>query len=508
MEKVIEKYLDMDISLDKSLITENNDGTVSFSLESVFNQLPDDFMFRCSQKEVQAIIDCIHDGIYITDGEGNTLMMNKAEGEYESEYVEANIKLPEDFLGKNVAQIVEEGYWDRSTCLEVLKSGKPESHIQHVNGKSVLCTGMPYFEKGRIARVVATDRNISELEKLQNTLNAAEHKMNKYEAKSEFESKVRGVNAERLIYRSEKMKALVDIVQRVAERSVTVLICGESGCGKELIADMLVNNSDRKKAPFIKVNCSALPETLIESELFGYEKGAFTGADPKGRMGLFEAAEGGTILLDEIGELPLSMQSKLLRVLQEREVTRIGGSRSTSVDVRVIAATNVNLKQKVEEGLFREDLYYRLNIVPIEVPPLRERVSDIEVLVRYFFDMFNKKYRADISLDEDAMEPFCLYEWPGNVRELKNLIERLIVTYDDESIISRSIVKKEIYHGSMLIGHNVTGRSLKEQMDNIEKEILMEALRKTGSGNGVARMLKIDKSTVSKKFKKYGIHPE
>ena len=294
----------------------------------------------------------------------------------------------------------------------------------------------------------------------------------------------------------------------MAERSVTVLICGESGCGKELIADMLVNNSDRKKAPFIKVNCSALPETLIESELFGYEKGAFTGADPKGRMGLFEAAEGGTILLDEIGELPLSMQSKLLRVLQEREVTRIGGSRSTSVDVRVIAATNVNLKQKVEEGLFREDLYYRLNIVPIEVPPLRERVSDIEVLVRYFFDMFNKKYRADISLDEDAMEPFCLYEWPGNVRELKNLIERLIVTYDDESIISRSIVKKEIYHGSMLIGHNVTGRSLKEQMDNIEKEILMEAFRKTGSGNGVARMLKIDKSTVSKKFKKYGIHPE
>lgn len=270
----MEKYMKMDISLDKSLITEKNDGTMSFSLESVFAQLPDDFLFKYSQKEVQAIIDCIHDGIYITDGDGNTLMLNKAEKEYERDYAE-KIKIPEDLLGKNVADLVREGCWDRSVCLEVLKSKKTESYIQHINGKSILCTGMPYFENGRLIRVVAIDRNISQLEKLQKTVVAAEHKMDKYKAKSEYESKVRSVNTDSLIYKSEKMKALMDIIYRVAKTNITVLITGESGCGKELIADMLVNNSSRKNAPFIKVNCSALPENLIESELFGYRGGGY-----------------------------------------------------------------------------------------------------------------------------------------------------------------------------------------------------------------------------------------
>lgn len=485
------------IKIDKKFITQSDDKEITIPIDEIVNALPDNFFFERSKKEIQAIIDCIHDGIYITDGEGTTLMYNKAERQYVSHW-------KDELIGKNVREFVEDGRWDKSVCLEVIKSNKSVSFIQQVDGVSYLTTGIPYYENGRITRIIANDRNISELEQLQNRINAAERKLKKYQARSEYERNLRSDASGEIIFRSEVMGELISSLYKIAEKDVTVLIRGESGCGKEMIADFIVKNSKRKDAAFIKVNCGAIPDNLIESELFGYESGAFTGANPKGKIGLFEAAEGGTLLLDEIGELPINTQTKLLRVLQENELTRIGGNKSIPINVRIIAATNADLKQKIIDGQFRADLYYRLNIVPVEVPPLRERKEDIEVLVKHFFEIHNKKHRTNISLDEDAVEAFVNYEWPGNVRELRNLIERLIVTEEKDHIDKATAIKR-IYNDDILAEISTNGLSLKEQMEMFEKKLLESALEKTGNGIGVAKILGINKSTVSKKFKKYDI---
>lgn len=487
-----------EIRLDKKYIKKVSDSEVSIPLEEIVGMLPSDLFFEHSKKEIQGIIDCIHDGIYVTDGDGVTLMWNQAEIDYTDKWELKNC------IGKNVREMVEEGYWDKSICLEVMKSGKTESFIQQVDGKRVLTTGIPYFEDGKLTRIVATDRNISELEELQDKIKAAEDKIERYKTRYEYERNIGRPAAEELVFKSDVMADVVNSLYKVAAKDVTVLIQGESGCGKEMIADFIVKNSKRVKNPFIKVNCGAIPDTLIESELFGYEAGAFTGASPKGKIGLFEAAEGGTLMLDEIGELPLNTQAKLLRVLQENELIRIGGNKTIPINVRIIAATNADLKQKIMDGQFRADLYYRLNIVPVEIPPLRDRREDIEVLVKHFFDMHNKKHKTDIYLEEGALEAFMDYEWPGNVRELKNLIERLIVTADGKSIDKTSAVK-QIYNDDIMAKMMVSDLSLQEQMENFERKLLETALEKAGNGSGVARLLKINKSTVSKKFKKYDI---
>jgi len=232
-----------------------------------------------------------------------------------------------------------------------------------------------------------------------------------------------------IIYKSKKMDEVLKMAIQVAKSDATVLIRGESGVGKELVAEIIHSSSQRKDKPFIKINCAAIPENLLESELFGYKKGAFTGAiiDKKGK---FEEAEGGTIFLDEIGDMPLSLQAKLLRVLQSKEIEPIGG-KPKKVDVRIIAATNKNLEEMVKKGSFREDLFYRLNVVPIVIPPLRERKEDIKPLVEYFLEKFNKKYGKNISISKGAMRMLEIYHWPGNVRELENLIERLVLTSSD-----------------------------------------------------------------------------
>lgn len=492
------------IELECDKVTKSSDGNkVRFYLQDVLNVLPDDFYFESSQKEIQAILDCIHDGIYITDGTGKTLMLNKAEKEYEKSY--HDIKVPEDLLGINVQEFVDKGYWDQSVCMEVIRSGKEKSHLQEVNGIEILTTGIPFYENGKITRVVATDRDVSKLYELQRKITVTEKKIKKTRARIEYEAKIRKNDLEKLIYQSEKMNKIVNMISKISHQDVTVLICGESGCGKEMIADMIVQNSNRKNEPFVKINCGAIPDSLIESELFGYEKGAFTGADSNGKIGIFEAADGGTVLLDEIGELPMNMQVKLLRVLQEKEIIRIGGSgRSIPVDVRIIAATNVDLKKKIDDGEFREDLYYRLNIVPIDVPPLRERSEDIDALVEYFVSMFNEKYGANILLENSAINIFKSYAWPGNVRELKNLIERMIVTLESGKIDVYE-ARSYIYHDGNFDRAVADGRSLKDAVDSFEKALLEDALKKAKNGIGVSELLKISPSAVSKKFKKYGI---
>jgi len=305
---------------------------------------------------------------------------------------------------------------------------------------------------------------------------------------------------------SNKMTEVFQMIERIANTDVTVLIRGESGTGKELVANAIHFNSSRASKPFLKLNCAALPDTLIESELFGHEKGAFTGAIEQ-RMGRFERADGGTLFLDEIGTLNLTAQAKLLRVLQEKEFERIGGNRTLRVDVRIIAATSKDLERSIEEGTLREDLYYRLNVFPIFMPPLRERKTDILLLADYFIEKFNQKHKKDVQrISTPAIDMLIQYHWPGNVRELENCIERAILFCTDRVIHS--------YHlpPTLQTGERsgtIPSLSFEEAMESFEKELIIDALKNSrGNMAEAARLLNTTERIVSYSVKKLQIDPK
>jgi sigma-54 specific flagellar transcriptional regulator A len=304
------------------------------------------------------------------------------------------------------------------------------------------------------------------------------------------------------------------LIAQVANTKANVLILGESGTGKELIAQLVHRGSDRLHAPFIAVNCAAIPVDLLESELFGHEKGAFTGAHSI-RQGRFELAVGGTLFLDEIGDMPLSMQAKLLRVLQERQFERVGGSKAIEVDVRVIAATNKNLEAGIEAGTFREDLYYRLNVFPIEIPPLREREEDILLLLNYFLKQFQTRENTKITLSLEAQEKLIAYTWPGNIRELANISERLVILCAGKTIelsdlpeeISKTSEKSGMHRDDKNMTILIAPRfNLKEHMVNMELNYIQEALtQNNGVVSHAAKQLGLQRTTLVEKLKKYGI---
>jgi two-component system response regulator HydG len=310
-----------------------------------------------------------------------------------------------------------------------------------------------------------------------------------------------------IIGRSPAMARLLETVAQVAPSEATVLLTGESGTGKELIAGAIHFNSHRKDAPFIKINCAALTETLLESELFGHEKGAFTGADRR-KEGCFVQAHGGSLFLDEVSEMPLTMQVKLLRVLQEREITRVGGEKVIPVDVRVITATNKDLLQLVKEGAFREDLYYRLNVVGLEIPPLRTREDDIPLLAQHFVEMFASKNKKEIkAFTPKAMDSLLRYDWPGNVRELMNAVERGVVLAQSEYLDDTDL---RIFHENshensepVMLSHEAP-----RPLEEVEKETVLRTLESTGGNKSeTARRLGITRKTLHKKLKKYGVMP-
>ncbi len=309
-----------------------------------------------------------------------------------------------------------------------------------------------------------------------------------------------------MIGKTEKIQQLFRLVKDVATTNTTILIGGESGVGKELIANAIHYNSPRAKRPFIKVNCGVLAESLLESELFGHMKGAFTGAI-KDKIGRFEMADGGTLFLDEIGDISLNMQLKLLRVLQEGEFERVGGTETIKVDVRIIAATNRDLKKAMQEGNFRQDLYYRLNVIPIEVPPLRERREDIKFLVYHFMEKFNKVYGKNISeISPDAMELFENYEYPGNIRELENFIERIVVLSKNNTIEVTDLpepIRKITRTPDKEINLD---KGFNHLVEDYEKQIIVKALEKNEHNKfQTAKMLNMNRSTLLSKLKKYHI---
>jgi len=362
-------------------------------------------------QELEMVIESFADGIYITDGQGYTLFVNKA-------YENITGLKRENLLGKHMRELEKKGIISQSATLIVLKNKKPVTILQQIKSKIVMVTSTPYYdENGKISKVITNVRDMTKLKALENELNASRELTKQYQLQiKELEQSKIG----NIVIQSEAMLKVYISALRVAPFNTNVLIQGESGVGKEVFARIIHENSKRNQGPFIKINCGAIPENLLETELFGYEKGAFTGSNKEGKIGLFELAEKGTLLLDEIGDLPLNLQVKLLHVLQDKTIKRVGGLSERKVDVRVIAATNQNLEHLVKEKHFRSDLFYRLCTLPLSIPPLRTRGQDILILFDYFAQ---KLYKRKLKL-EPAVKIFLEnYSWPGNIRELENVVK-------------------------------------------------------------------------------------
>jgi PAS domain S-box-containing protein len=461
------------------------------------NELEREFkkMVGLRERELDAVFESSYDGLYITDGEANTLRLNEA-----FERI-LGVKADE-CIGRNMRELVAEGVYSRSgTLLALEKQDQVTITLQAKTGKTALVTSTPIRdEHGNIILVVTNVRDISELNELQEKLGYAEGLSRFFQSELQ-EMKLRT----QCVIHSSKMRELISMVVRIAAVDSTVLIQGESGVGKELVANTIHSNSNRREQPMIKINCGAIPENLLESELFGYEPGAFTGASKQGKVGMFEVANQGILFLDEIGDLPLGLQVKLLRVLQDKEILRVGGTKPIKVDVRIIAGTNYNLKEMVEKKLFRKDLFYRLNVIPITVPPLRERREDIPILANHFLDNFNQKHGMNKKLSGSILAYFMEYDWPGNVRELENLIERLVVTS-----LNQTITAHDLSAWSELKPENKSDEDhgivpLQDALENTERRILENAFSVCKSTYEVARALGISQPTVVRKAAKYGI---
>lgn len=409
----------------------------------------------------------------------------------------------EDFVGKSIFDLEKTGVVSLSSTKKVLETLREVSVTQKTKGdRRLYVHGFPLFnENGSLEKIMNISRDVTEESNLRERLKKTER-----EVELLTNEVNNGFKDTKIIMKSIEIEEVYYLLNRIAKTDATVLFLGETGVGKSIFAEYLHNISDRTKAPFIHVNCSVLPEHLIESELFGYAKGSFTGASTQGKKGLIEAANHGTLFLDEIGELPLQMQSKLLQVLQDKSFLPIGRTVPIKVDVRIIAATNKNLEKMVEQGLFRSDLYYRLNVVPITIPLLRKRKDDVPFFLQHFLDIFNARYNRSCLFSLDAIERLSLYEWPGNVRELQNLVERLIIT-SSKSIIEiedlpESIRKKKLSNATEMTNNG----SLKERLDQLEKEILVEALNNTKNLYEMSQILKVDTSTISRKLKKHQLN--
>ncbi|WP_312701212.1 sigma 54-interacting transcriptional regulator [Sedimentibacter sp.] len=449
-------------------------------------------------KTLETIIETSFDGIYVTDGKANTILVNKS-------YERITGLKREELIGRNMSEFIDNGTISGVTSFWVLQNKKSKTVYQSFkSGKSALVTSTPFFdEKGEIELIVTNVRDITELKELQEKENQRKDENIKYKGIIE-ELKLQLANDEYIIAEDENMLNLLLLAKRVARVDTTILIVGESGSGKELFAKYIYNNSPRKNKPFIKINCGAIPENLIESELFGYAEGSFTGAVKGGKMGIFEAANKGTLLLDEIGELPLNMQVKLLRVLQDGKFERVGSNDTIEVDVRIIASTNKNLEEMVEKGLFREDLFYRLNVVQLKVVPLRERKSSVIPLVEYFLKVYNEKYDMKKSLTNEVIKYLYEYSWPGNVRELRNLVEMLVVTSVTNNIcmeIMPAHVIRDVDEKNTGEKENIT--KLSDALEKIEKDMIFRAYDKYGNVRDAAKELGIDASTFVRKRKKY-----
>ena len=459
--------------------------------------------YRRLNVQLEAIFKSSSDGIWLCDGNGKILNINGA-----SEKINA-IKA-KDVVGKNVREIVQEGLVDRSATLEVLETERQVSLLQYLKktNKYLLVTGTPVFDKdGRISLVVVNERDMTQLNVMKEKLDQTRMETQRF--KDELvELSLLELKEQEIIAESEEMRQVLRIAVKLAKMEASnILILGETGTGKGLLAKFIHQYSRRKKKPFIQINCAALPENLLEAELFGYEKGAFTGARERGKIGLFELAHEGTLFLDEIGDLPFPVQAKLLKYLDDYEIMRLGGIQPKHVDCTIIAATNRNLEARSRQRKFRQDLFFRLNTFVMQIPPLRARPDDIFELVDHFMNKYNQQYGLERRISHRAMEHIKSYSFPGNVRELKNMI-KMAVMMSEADLLDEYILRNL---KAPLIGQITEGRepgsrmSLTEETSAFEKRLLQSAMTTFKTTREIAGFLGINQSTVVRKMKKHDL---
>lgn len=453
------------------------------------------------------IFDNMPDAVYVLDDKGNMLYVNYA--------MIKKFDLPRDVLLKyNVYDMYNDGLIDYLISKNVYEQKKDVVMCQKIydsHGKEQMqmVSQMPILDdKGEVQYIIGIMRDMEEL------IRYYYDALNIYQAEKVTVDNPLNDN-QLMVYKSQQMSELVRIMNNVASTDANILIQGESGTGKEVLAEYIHNMSERNGKEMIRINCAAFPETLLESELFGYEKGAFTGALGSGKKGLIETAHESTLFLDEINSLPLSLQGKILRTIETKMVQRIGSDRPKKIDFRLIAATNEDLSECIKKKTFRADLYYRLNVIPAIIPPLRERPSDIEPLIEYFLNRFCKKYGREKVFAPEVMDKLKTYSWPGNVRELKNFVER-IVLISAASVYTIKNIPPQILDGQFTVAMSNDNQgyagvqfdsrlSLEDNLNNFEKQIIETVVKSYGSGKSAAQVLKVNQSTISRKMAKYNI---
>ncbi|MBQ3893557.1 MAG: sigma 54-interacting transcriptional regulator [Mailhella sp.] len=452
------------------------------------------------QDYLDQVLDVFSDGVCVTDAGGKVLYVNAMHGKITG--------IPrESMIDRDVLEFTGRGVFDTVINPEVLRTGKPLTKVQTLSsGRRLVLEGHPIFDRaGRVVFCVTILRDESRLEEMRGKIEFQKELLDVF---TKLSSAARMQDADMPeIVQSGSMAALRSKISMLAKTDAPVLLLGETGVGKDVLAKRIHRESDRKNCPFIKVDCGSISPGLIETELFGYVGGTFSGANRNGKVGLIEAADSGTVYLDEIGELPLAMQTRLLRFLQDGEVLRVGATHPKRLDVRIIAATNKDLESAIRSGEFRSDLYYRLRIAVLEIPPLRERRDDILPMAHFFQDFYNHKYGRKMSFSADAEKAMQAHAWPGNVRELRNMIQGLAVTCTDDVILPEHLPfaaaesRHEDPQGDMVPGIVFDGRTWKDIMRDMESAVLHAAMRRFGSIPNIARELKIDRSTVFRKVR-------
>lgn len=441
--------------------------------------------YEISKDTLEKILDNSSDEIFVLDGDQRVVYVNK---QCERHY---GLKRSE-VMGKKNSSLVDEKYWRPSVVSMVYQKKQPVTILQTTYiGTELITTAVPILNKeNEIELVVVTSQELQNYEIVRTT-----------EEHHSMTDELDDFTDNTFITDSRKVKDILRLAKRIAPVNSTVMIVGESGTGKGILADGIHRMSHRKNGPFLTINCAAIPEELLESELFGYVSGAFTGASKYGKKGLIESADQGTLFLDEIGEMSLKVQAKLLQLVQDRQFIPVGGNKVKKVDVRVIAATNKDLGKLIEQGLFREDLYYRLNVIELNVPPLRERPEDIIPLTYYFLNQFNKKYEQNRLISQESIHVLRSYSWPGNVRQLQNIIERAVVMSD--SIIQPFDLPHDLHRSSEPFVQVASPRSLDAALEEVEKNLVVQSYEKNPSTRKVAKDLHISQTKASKLIRKY-----
>nr|WP_235665273.1 sigma 54-interacting transcriptional regulator [Clostridioides difficile] len=465
----------------------------------------------------QKILEASHDEICVSDDKGIIIYCNKA---FEENY---GLK-KEDILGKNVSFLEDSGYSTKSPIPIVLKTKTKFSLEQDTQtGKKLIITATPIFdENGHLEFTVENCRDITELNNIKNKLEDTKKQVKKY--KSEVETLYRTALRieDTVIMDGIVMRPIINTVNHVSKTDVSVLLLGESGTGKSSLARYIHHNSNRSNGPFITINCATISPQLLESELFGYTSGAFTGASTKGKVGLVELANGGTLFLDEIGDIPQNLQAKFLQLIQDRTFTPVGSLKNKKVDIRIISATNVDLVSKVKEKKFREDLYYRLNVIEIKLPPLRERRDNLVEIIKYYFNRYSSDFNLNKTISKEAMDAIANYRFPGNIRELQNIIQKILLTCTDNhitiddlpNILTKNIhitnngnkthisqINKVIISDSK--STNYKNKNFDTLIKEYEKNIILDAYEKFGSSYKVAKHLEISQSKANRLIRKY-----